>query len=273
MKKLGLALTGGGAKGAFQQGVLEVLDEAGVLDHFSMISGVSIGALHAFSVASNQLAASRFVWETIDKKNAFHSEKSLLDKFRNSEFDWLNDGVFPTDYLEQHLDEMLEPSKLDGREIYIGATRVGPDITSLGGILSHNLKTLRHGHLPIEYMPLHTLSKRVIKKTLMASTAIPVVFKPIKLGDGYYVDGGVYNNTPLKPLVDHGCTHILVIDLFKYNLKRRFHSGDADILFIHPEHYLGRILDFTPERSKSRMAYGRRVAEEKLESIKHFIRG
>ena len=40
MKKLGLALTGGGAKGAFQQGVLDVLNEANLLDAFSIISGV-----------------------------------------------------------------------------------------------------------------------------------------------------------------------------------------------------------------------------------------
>lgn len=271
MKKLGLALTGGGAKGAFQQGVLEILREADLLDAFSVISGVSIGALHAFSVASKQLDASRVVWETVDKENAFKSDKSLLDKFKNNEFDVLNHGLFSTLRLEKHLDEMLDSSKLDGREVFIGTTRVGSGNTSLGGIIAHNIKCIMHGHLPVEYIPLHTLSTKVMRKTLMASTAIPVVFKPVKMGDGLYVDGGVYNNTPLKPLLEAGCTHIVVIDLFKYNLKRQFYSGDAELMYVHPEKSLGRILDFVPEKSIERMAYGRQIATEKLTELQHFI--
>lgn len=271
MKKLGLALAGGGAKGAFQQGVLEVLQENGLLETFSVISGVSIGALHAFSVASNQLDDSRFVWETVDKKDAFKSEKSLLEKFKNNEFDVLNHGLLPTLKLEKHLDKMLVRSKLDGREIYIGTTRVGSGDTTLGGIIAHNLKSMMHGHLPVEYIPLHTVSQKVMRKTLMASTAVPVVFKPVKIGDGLYVDGGVYNNTPLRPLLDAGCTHILVLDLFKYNLKRTFYSGEAELFYVHPEKSLGRILDFVPEKSIERMAYGRHIALEKLSDITHFI--
>lgn len=271
MKKLGLALSGGGAKGAFQQGVLEVLRDADLLDAFAVISGVSIGALHAFSVASHQLEASRVVWKTVDKSHAFKSDKSLLDKLKNNKFDVLNHGLFSTLNLETHLDQMLDSSKLDGREVFIGTTRVGSEDTTLGGIIAHNMKAIMHGHLPVEYIPLHTLSTRVMRKTLMASTAIPVVFKPVKMGDGLYVDGGVYNNTPLKPLLDAGCTHILVIDLFKYNLKRTFYSGSAEVMYVHPEKSLGRILDFVPEKSIERMAYGQHIAEEKITELKHFI--
>ncbi len=271
MKKFGLALTGGGAKGAFQQGVLEVLRDAQLLDRFSVISGVSIGALHAFSVASHQLDQSRIVWETVDKAEAFGTDKSLLKKFRNNEFDVLNHGLFPTERLETHLDEMLVASKLDGRAVYIGAVRMGPENTTFGGIIAHNLKSIMHGRLPVEYIPLHTLSTPVIRKTLMASTAIPVVFKPVRMGDGLYVDGGIYDNTPLKPLIQAGCTDILVIDLFKYNPKRAFRSKAIHLKYVHPEKSLGRILDFEPEKSKDRMAYGRQIATEQLSDIQHFM--
>lgn len=273
MKKLGLALTGGGAKGAFQQGVLDVLNEANLLDAFSIISGVSIGALHAFSVASNQLDASRYVWQHVDKKAAFHSDKSLLEKLKNNEFDMLNHGLFSTLELEMHLDEMLDSGKLDDREIYIAATRLGAKNSTLGEIISHNIKALMHGHLPIEYIPLHTLSNKVMRKTLMASTAIPVVFKPVKIGGGLYVDGGMYDNTPIQPLLDRGCTHILVIDLFKYKLSRPAHQDEAELLYIYPDKSLGRILDFMPEKNIERMEYGRQVATEHLSEIRHFIEG
>ena len=66
--KVGLALSGGGAKGAFQQGVLEGFEKHGLFSSIDLVSGVSIGALHALCMASDKLGYSRTVWETVDKK-------------------------------------------------------------------------------------------------------------------------------------------------------------------------------------------------------------
>lgn len=271
--KRGLALTGGGAKGAFQQGVLEVLDAHQLLSHFDLISGVSIGALHAFTVASNQLAGSRDVWETLDKNEAFETDISMIERVKTQNFDFLNHGLLPTKKLESLLDDMLDPQRLNTQEIYIGATRMGPEDASFGAIVAYNIKALTRGHLPIEYIPLHTVPKAVMKKILMASTAIPVFFKPIKMGNGLYIDGGVYNNTPLKPLLDRDCTHILVIDLFKHNVFRKAVIKKTQLMHIYPEEYMGRVLDFDPVKSRERMAYGKALATEHIEEIKHFILG
>lgn len=271
--KLGLVLSGGGAKGAFQQGVLEAFEENGWLSLFSAISGVSIGALHALSVTTNQLPESRKIWETMDKSHAFNEEKTLFERLKAGEADPINHGLLPNTELEKILDPFIDEQKIASKEVYIGVTKLGPKSASAGSLLAYNIKKIITGELPIEYIPIHTLKKDIVKKTIMASTAIPVVFKPVTIGENRYGDGGVYNNTPIKPLIDAGCNKIVVIELFKVNLFRKKEMNDVPIYTIAPEHYLGRVLDFNPERSKEKMVYGHTFVKRHKADIERFIFG
>jgi NTE family protein len=271
--KLGLVLSGGGAKGAFQQGVLEAFQKNGWLEKFDAISGVSIGALHAISLTSDKLDLSREIWETMDKNHAFHEEKTFFERLKKGEIDPLNHGLLPNKKLEELLDPFLEMSRISQKEVYIGITKLGSKNGGLSSLLSYNIKKLMSGDLPIEYIPIHTLKKETIKKTILASTAIPVVFKPVTIGEDRYGDGGVYNNTPIKPLIDAGCNKIVVIELFKYNLFRKKEIEGIPILTIAPDYYLGRVLDFDPEKSKEKMTYGHTFVKMNQKDIEHFIIG
>lgn len=266
----GLALSGGGAKGAFQQGVLEVLEDAGILSQFKMISGVSIGALHAISVASGRLDFSQNVWLTVHKKVAFDDGKTLLERLKAYEYDVLNQGLFPVHTLDRLLDQLLETTTLD-RDVYIGTTKISKKNPTFTSILRYNIQHLKRGYLPIEYVHANSLKKEILKKVLLASTAIPVVFKPVQVGDTVYVDGGIYNNMPLRPLIDQTLDKILVIDLFKYNIRRKALSQGIPTYHIHPQRSLGRILDFDPKKAQGNIAYGQEVALQQLPAIKHFL--
>lgn len=268
--KIGLALSGGGAKGAFQQGVLDVFQEEGILSHIQFISGVSIGALHAMSVASNKLNFSKEVWETVDKKEALSDGKTLFERLKGHEYDVLNQGLFPVDTLDHLLDDFLDDEPLC-QDVFIGTTKVSKKNPTFMSILKYNLQYMRHGHLPIEYIHVNTLPPHLIKKMLLASTAIPVVFKPVQMGDTIYVDGGIYNNMPLKPLIDRKMDKIIVIDLFKFSVKRKPMISEIPVYYLHPNRYLGRVLDFHPDKALENMAYGRELALEKLSDIKHFL--
>lgn len=271
--KLGLVLSGGGAKGAFQQGVLEAFHDQGWLSQFDAISGVSIGALHALSVTSNMLDASRQVWETMDKSFAFSDEKTFFDRLKDGEADLINHGLLPNHKLEELLDAFIDLDKISQKEVYIGVTKLGSKNASAGALLAYNIKHILTGEFPIEYIPIHTLKKPTIKKTILASTAIPVVFKPVTIGENRYGDGGVYNNTPIKPLIDAGCTKIVVVELFKYNLFRKKEMQGIPIYTLAPEHYLGRVLDFNPERSKEKLQYGKTFVKRHKNEIERFIFG
>ena len=267
---IGLALSGGGAKGAFQQGVLEVFKSSGILSHIQVISGVSIGALHAMSVASDKLEFSKDVWLTVDKKEAFDDGKTLLERLKLHEYDVLNQGLFPVDTLNQLLDQFLEDVPLL-KDVYVGTTKMSKKNPTFTSIFKYNLQYLRRGHLPIDFIHINTLPFDLIKKILLASTAIPVVFRPVQIGDTMHVDGGIYNNMPIKPLVDENVDKIIVIDLFKYNLRRKPEAEGIPIYHIYPSKSLGRVLDFNPESAALNIAYGKEVALEHLSELKHFL--
>jgi NTE family protein len=110
-----------------------------------------------------------------------------------------------------------------------------------------------------------------MKKILLASAAIPVVFKPVQVGDTVYVDGGIYNNVPLKPLIDEKMDKILVIDLFKYNVRRKAFVDAIPIYHIHPHRYLGKVLDFNPIKAEENIRYGYQTVTDQLNDIKHFL--
>ncbi len=268
--KVGLALSGGGAKGAFQQGVLEVFEKHGLFSSIELVSGVSIGALHALCMASDKLDYSRSVWETVDKKEAFDDGMTLFERLKANEYDVLKKGLFPVHKLDQLIDGILDPALLK-YEVYIGATKFSKKNPTFTSILNYNLQHIRHGQLPIDYFHLNSLTLPVMKKLLLASAAIPVVFQPVQVGDTMYVDGGVFNNTPIQPLLDQHVDKIIVIDLFRFNLRRKPQILKTPVYTIYPEHYLGKVLDFNPEKAKENIAYGIDVAEQQIPQIKHFL--
>lgn len=268
--KVGLALSGGGAKGSFQQGVLDVFEEEGLFSYVKQISGVSIGALHAVCVAANKLDYSRGIWETVDKKEAFDDGQTLLERLKANEYDVLNKGLFPIRKLDQLLDEFLDLDTLR-LDVYVGATKISLKNPTFSSIFNYNLQHIKRGELPIEYIHLNELPVRLIKKILLASTAIPVVFKPVQVGETIYVDGGVFNNTPIKPLLDSKMDKIIVIDLFRFNLRRKPKIEAVPIYYIYPHQYLGGVLNFNPDQAQLNIAYGREVALQKLPEIRRFL--
>ena len=65
-KGIGLVLAGGGGKGAYQVGVLKVLQEQGLLEDVTAISGASIGAVNAMLYSMNDMERMYQAWNEID---------------------------------------------------------------------------------------------------------------------------------------------------------------------------------------------------------------
>jgi len=72
--KLGLCLSGGGARGAYQIGALMALKEAGIYDKIEMISGTSIGAANAALIACNSLETVKNIWFDIPDETIYTTE-------------------------------------------------------------------------------------------------------------------------------------------------------------------------------------------------------
>ena len=164
MKKIGISLSGGGSRGIVHIGILKAFDEAGI--KISMMSGASAGAIVGLFYCSG------------------YSPDNIMEIIR-----------------ETKLIKYVRPAiSLQG-------------LLRLESIIEIFNKYIRHDSFEALKIPLIVSATNVNKGTnalfsdgslirsVLASCAVPVIFKPIKIGDDSYIDGGVLNNLPVEPLI------------------------------------------------------------------------
>lgn len=187
--KVGLSLGGGGAKGAYQIGVLKALEEYNLIDSINVISGVSIGAINAyFYLCSNNSQTVYDIWLNGIKKNPFKEEPL-------SRMDRETGGFYSMDIVREmakiYLDENL--FKSSNKDFYVVLTKIKePTLVKLA-LRSNRKKVIVHLNYkenPLDYV--------------IASGSIPVVFGFQNIDDNYYVDGGISDNNPINVLVEKG---------------------------------------------------------------------
>jgi len=164
-QKIGIALSGGGARGIAHLGVLKALEEFGIKP--SVISGTSAGAIAgAFYAGGYSLHEIKTI---VEKSDVFNFSNVLIKKqglFNMKGFEKMYQTYFP----KNSFDDLQIP-------LYVAAT----------DILKGEINYFSSGNL---------------SQALMASSCIPVVFQPINFNSSYYVDGGVLNNFPVEPLIN-----------------------------------------------------------------------
>lgn len=180
--RLGLTLTGGSCRCAFQAGVLQALDERGV--KFSVVSGVSSGAWNAAAVASDSVGRLREMW--------LGATEYPVYSLRNLAF-----NLTPFNYLYMHHDftrHALDFAAIAGSKVLwmVGLTRVRG--------FRHVTFTNRD-HPNIDAFAL----------TLATNTLPPIYPWPARVDGRLYVDGGFTNNAPYEGPLAEGCTRVIVI--------------------------------------------------------------
>ncbi|WP_413582563.1 patatin-like phospholipase family protein [Bdellovibrio sp. HCB288] len=231
MKKSGLVLSGGGARGAYQAGVLvaiyEIAQSSGVPLKFDFLSGVSAGAINASSLASNA-----------------HDYKYATDSLARLWSEVHFDQVFSTDSLTMGKIgiQWLKEISLGG----ITGTTPGRgllDTTPLRGLISRNMnydqvrENIEAGHIDalcitsIDYAKSATTSfvqskneisswdkgrkrselSEINTEHIMASSAIPLLFPPIKVNERFFGDGAVRNHAPCSPVIYLGAEKLMVV--------------------------------------------------------------
>ena len=206
--KIGLVLSGGGAKGFAHVGVLKVIEEAGVKIDF--IGGTSMGAVIGGLYASGYNATQI---DSIVRVTNF--DNLLMDYIPRSS----------KNFYEKRNDE-LYALVLPFNKLKIGA----PQSLSRG-MFNYNLfnsLTLHVRHvrdfkqLPIPFLCIATdiergeqviMDKGVLAQALYASSALPSVFSPVILEDRFLIDGGVTNNYPIEEVRKLGADIIIGVDV------------------------------------------------------------
>src|SRR5690554_3396309 len=189
MTKIGLVLSGGGARGAAHIGTLKAFEEHGISP--THVSGTSVGAI------VGALYAAGVHWS--DMLNFFKT----ISIFHTKRFAFNKPGFLDTEKFYDDLKVFFPRDNFDSlnKTLFITATN----------ILTGNLKIFSKGQLI---------------KPVIASASFPGVFTPTEINSSYYIDGGILNNFPVEPLKQH-CDKIIGVyinSLKKISIKDLNHS-------------------------------------------------
>jgi NTE family protein len=234
--RLALVFSGGGARGAYEAGVIKYLREdlAGDLGghvQFDIICGTSVGAIHACFMAAMCDTPGRQgthiceKWEalvleqmvTFGLRDMLRARKTLFGSGAIEEFEPGErrlGGIVQTRLLERTIRRMMawtgiRKNRDAGRfeSLAISATDVGSGKTVV---------FIESGK-PVPPWSIHPYVRaqevKMGPQHCMASAAIPVLFPAVQVGERFYCDGGLRQNTPLSPALRLGADKVLVVSL------------------------------------------------------------
>ncbi len=265
--KRGIALAGGGARGAYQIGALEVLQEHGYLEDMHAISGVSVGSLNACALAMDALDMGKQMWLDLKKDDLFHHDLNWFEIIVKRNFKLAHEGIFDTKNLEKIIDAIMDYEKIRQKNIYVTTSFVTDEEMHFMDAVTLGIRNFLEKNNRIHYNKLSDMSDENIKATLLASCAVPIMFKPVKVEGKTYFDGGILDNASFKPLIDEGCNEVIFIDLWRFKLRhfpRKIEVDGVKIHHIYPKKHLRGFMDFDEKQIRRRFELGR---EDALEAI------
>lgn len=229
-RSVGLILTGGGARAAYQVGMLRCLGRHYPEYCFDIVTGVSAGAINAAYLASHPGCLADAVeelselWLGLDFERVFHIDRMSLwlNVYRwgrrllsggssATEVESLLDTSPLRDLLDRELseadgtlggiEEKLERDELHALALVTLDYATGQTVTWIQG---RDIEAWERPHRRAH----HT---EISVDHVMASAALPLVFPAVAIGDSYYGDGGVRLSSPLAPAIHLGADHLLAI--------------------------------------------------------------
>lgn len=268
MGKIGLCLTGGGARGAYQIGAVAALQELGILKSIKAYSGTSIGSANALMLATNTLEVCKNVWLEMNDDNLKKSE-GLIERLKRDGLRVFEEGIYKIDALQSLMEQHVKKRKFKNLKVYATVAEVGEERATFFDILKASYKHYKRQENHANYIELNKLNKELMIKTVIASCSIPIVFSPVKQNGKKYYDGGMFDNVPVQPLIEAGCDEIIVIHLHKLQLFRA--SNYPEVVFHEIKHKgsLGSVLAFTKEHSEQIYQYGYEDTMEYFKNAKN----
>jgi len=230
-RRTALLLGGGGARAAYQVGVLQALAEIvppNCPNPFPIVCGTSAGSINTVALASN---ADNFhqgveritqVWSNFKLDHVFFADAKNLAK-RISQWAWYNLGPGkwrngPSSLLDntplrhllnqyvdfERIDQSIEKGHLHGYCVTACSYTSGESKTFFDGAetIENWRRNRREG-----------IRSKLSIDHLMASSAIPVIFPSVKLGDEHYGDGSMRQSSPISPAIHLGADKVLIIGL------------------------------------------------------------
>lgn len=265
--KIGLVLSGGGGKGAYELGVWKALKELEVDKYIDVFSGTSIGAFNAILFAQDDMKAAEELWKEVTMEKLVTMSKldlikkgvelaigsrylNIAKKYMTQK---LESGGYPKDGAKSFIDKYLDVNKVkeNNKTCYVACTKL-PDFTAT-------------------YFKINDYEEELAKNMILASSTLPLIYDSHEVLGSKYIDGGVVDNTPIQPVYGEGCDLIIVVLLSKDSRVDRDLYPNTRIIELSPknldESTIKGTLNLDSESKKMRIAEGYNDTMAELEPI------
>ena len=237
-KKVGLVLSGGGARAAYQVGVLKAISRLLPNEHgnpFDIISGTSAGAINAVALASYAghyrlgIRQLERIWKNFSCDQVFRSNFTSVFSwsmkfFMNTLFNYKAGepvSLLDNTPLKQLLKKFISfdniQKAIDNKDLH------ALSVTASGYSTGESVSFFQ-GHNSLKnWQRLRRIGvrSRINLNHLLASSAIPTVFPAVKINREFFGDGAIRQLAPISPVLHLGANKILVIGVSGDNHKRK----------------------------------------------------
>ena len=245
----GLALEGGGAKGAFHVGALQAFFDRGIT--FDAVTGTSIGALNGAMIAQGDFETLKMLWTNAAISKVADVDDAEFDKLMSRDYDRslvkylvkkarevISSRGMPIDKLKSIVDKYIDEDKLRTSKIDYGLVTVA----------------VSNGWEPMELFK-EDVPEGLLKDYILASAYYPLYNRP-EIGGKRFLDGGIYNNCPISPLVRKGYSDIVAIRTGSRMPMRGVIDRSVKITYVIPSESLGGTVDLRKPHVEYNMKLG-----------------
>lgn len=244
----GLVLEGGGAKGAYHIGALRALNELNV--EIEAVAGTSIGAMNGAMFVQDKIDLAYDYWYNISTSKALDIEDKYLSELLNLSINQKN-----LSYFINKAKEVLQNRGLDN-SFYKEILRNNIDEELLRrsnidfAIVTLSLSDLKPLELFLEDIP-----EGKVVDYIMASSYLPA-FKMQRIDGKILIDGGFYENLPIKTLLKKGYKKIIAIRTYGLGKIEKQIDAEKEVIYINPSEELGKMLNFDQDNARKNIKMG-----------------
>ncbi|PSJ45946.1 patatin-like phospholipase family protein [Zobellella taiwanensis] len=238
-----LVLTGGGARAAYQVGVLKAIAECyprGQAIPFPILCGTSAGAINATGLACYAscfhlgVRKLEYVWRHLRTEQVLrlqagrvlgHSLRRMLLGLAGKPSQ-TRLSLFDNSPLERLLEKLIDFQRIDNNLLYGALEVLAITASNYGTGDSTTFFQGRPYHQPWARAGRSGRASIIATPHLLASSALPFVFKPCKLQNHYFGDGSIHQLNPLSPAIHLGANRILIVSLASDDTEQGMLSGD-----------------------------------------------
>ncbi len=258
--KIGLSLSGGAARGAYQMGFWRALQESGISDNVKIITGASVGGINAALMLQNDWEQSKKLWVEAEPQDGFDH---LREKPEEGVFGLLKDGIknggIRIDGLKKMLREYLDEVKIRHSPIDLG-------------FVVYNLSQRKGEAWFKDQVPNGQLTEYII-----AGASLPV-FQRHQIGENKYIDGGVYKIMPIEMAFERYDLDLLIgLDVAEASKfmpllwRSKWRFGDR-LMYLRPSQSLPSPINFSRKAREIQLDLGYRDGARVCERLMKLAR-